>query len=360
MRPGDTVARLGGDKFGIMLADVSQHEDVTRVMQKDPRGVRANLRVDDQELHLSMTFGISLYPSDGADAETLLKNADIAMYRARERDDDYQYYSADMTASAAERLALENDLRQALERNELCLHYQPQVDLASGAITGVEALIRWQHPAHGMISPEKFIPLAEQTGLILPIGEWVLRQACAQARAWTDAGRPLRVAVNLSARQFRQPGLDNLIRRDSGGNRARSGPARCRVDGKHHRARSRGGCTAILASIEKLGVQISIDDFGTGYSSLSHLKRFPVDVLKIDQSFVHDIAQRRGWRRDRAGDRHHGARARHPDHRRGRGDEGAEFLRRNGCDAMQGYYSQPTGAGRGDHPPAARKRRLEF
>ena len=212
VRPGDTVARLGGDKFGMMLADVSQHEDVARVMQKIRAEFAKPLRVDDQELHLSMTFGISLYPSDGTDAETLLKNADIAMYRARERDDDYQYYSADMTASASERLALENDLRHALERNELLLHYQPQVDLTSGAITGVEALIRWQHPVHGMISPEKFIPLAEQTGLILPIGEWVLRQACAQARAWQAAGWPLRVAVNLSARQFRQPGLDSLIR----------------------------------------------------------------------------------------------------------------------------------------------------
>ncbi|MEK7261668.1 MAG: EAL domain-containing protein, partial [Pseudomonadota bacterium] len=268
VRPGDTVARLGGDKFGMMLADVSQNEDVARVMQKIREDFTQPLRVDGHELCLSMTFGISLYPSDGTDAETLLKNADIAMYRARERDNDYQYYSADMTASASERLALENDLRHALERNELLLHYQPQVGLASGAITGVEALIRWQHPVHGVISPEKFIPLAEQTGLILPIGEWVLRQACAQARAWQAAGWPLRVAVNLSARQFRQPGLDSLIHRileETG-----LDPGRLDVElTESIIVHDPAAVTAILASIEKLGVQISIDDFGTGYSSLS-------------------------------------------------------------------------------------------
>ncbi|MBI5612437.1 MAG: EAL domain-containing protein [Gammaproteobacteria bacterium] len=345
VRPGDTVARLGGDKFGMMLADVSHHEDVTRVLQKIRAEFAQPLRVDDRELHLSMTFGISLYPSDGADAETLLKNADIAMYRARERDDDHQYYSADMTASAAERLALENDLRRALERHELLLHYQPQVSLASGAITGVEALLRWRHPQHGMISPAKFIPLAEQTGLILPIGEWVLREACAQARTWQAAGWPLRVAVNLSARQFRQPGLDELIR----GVLEETGLDPDRLDIELTEStivHDPTGVAAIFAGLERLGVQVSIDDFGTGYSSLSYLKRFSIDVLKIDQVFVRDIAV-------------------DPDdaaivraiitmaHALGiqtiaEGVETREqlaFLRKNRCDAMQGYYfSRPASA----------------
>ncbi|MEK7796019.1 MAG: bifunctional diguanylate cyclase/phosphodiesterase, partial [Pseudomonadota bacterium] len=337
VRPGDTVARLGGDKFGIMLADVSQHEDVARVMQKIREDFTQPLRVDGHELCLSMTFGISLYPSDGTDAETLLKNADIAMYRAHERDDDYQYYSADMTASASERLALENDLRHALERNELLLYYQPQVDLTSGAITGVEALIRWQHPAHGMISPEKFIPLAEQTGLILPIGEWVLHQACAQARAWQAAGWPPRMSVNLSARQFRLPGLDSLIR----GILEETGLDPGRLDIELTESiivHDPAAVAAILTGLEQLGVQISIDDFGTGYSSLSYLKRFPIDILKIDQSFVRDLAT-------------------DPDdaaivqaivtmaHALGiqtiaegvETKEQLEFLRHNGCDAIQGY-----------------------
>jgi diguanylate cyclase (GGDEF)-like protein/PAS domain S-box-containing protein len=345
VRPGDTVARLGGDKFGLMLADVSHHEDVTRVMQKIREDFAQPLCVDDQELHLSMTFGISLYPSDGTDAESLLKNADIAMYRARERGDDCQYYSADMTASAAERLALENDLRRALERHELLLHYQPQVSLASGAITGIEALIRWRHPMHGMISPAKFIPLAEQTGLILAIGEWVLRQACVQARAWQTAGWPLRVAVNLSARQFRQPGLDTLIRavlEETG-----LDPGRLDIElTESIIVHDPAAVSAILTGLEKLGVRTSIDDFGTGYSSLSYLKRFSIDVLKIDQVFVRDIVT-------------------DPDdaaivqaiitmaHALGiqtiaEGVETREqlaFLRKNGCDAMQGYYfSRPAPA----------------
>jgi len=345
VRTGDTVARLGSDKFAMMLADVSHHEDVARVMQKIRAEFARPLRVDDQDLHLSMTFGISVYPADGTDAETLLKNADIAMYRARDRDDDYQYYSADMTASASERLALESDLRRALERNELLLHYQPQVSLASGTITGVEALIRWQHPAHGLISPAKFIPLAEQTGLILPIGEWVLRAACAQARAWQEAGWPLRVAVNLSARQFRQPGLDGLIR----GVLAETGLDPERLDIELTESiivHDPAAVSAVLASLEKLGVQTSIDDFGTGYSSLSYLKRFSIAVLKIDQVFVRDIVT-------------------DPDdaaiaqaiitmaHALGiqtiaEGVETREqlaFLRKNGCDAIQGYYfSRPAPA----------------
>ncbi len=338
VRAGDSIARLGGDEFCILLADIAQIEDVAHVTQKIRAQLEQPLTVAGHTLHLTATMGISLYPADGADPEALLKNADIAMYRARERDEGYEYYAPDMTVNAAERLALENDLRQALARQELLLHYQPQVSLASGVITGVEALLRWRHPVHGMVSPAKFIPLAEETGLILPIGEWVLRTACTQARAWVDAGRPLRVAVNLSARQFRQPGLDGLIRAVLEETGLDPGTLDIELT-ESIIVRDPAAVTGILAGIEKLGVQISIDDFGTGYSSLSYLKRFPLDVLKIDQSFVRDIAtdpddaaivraiitmaQALGIQTIAEGVETR---------------EQLAFLRENGCGAMQGYY----------------------
>jgi diguanylate cyclase (GGDEF)-like protein/PAS domain S-box-containing protein len=345
VRPGDTVARLGGDEFSVVLADVAQHEDVAHVMQKIRAGFTPPFGAAGHELHLATTLGISLYPADGTDPESLLKNADIAMYRARERGDDYQYYSADMTANAVERLALESDLRRALEREELFLHYQPQVSLASDAIVGVEALVRWRHPVHGMISPAKFIPLAEETGLILPIGEWVLRQACRQARAWRDAGWPLRVAVNVSAHQFRQPDLAGRVRRVLEETALEAHLLDVELT-ESLLVRDREAAAETLSELERLGVQISIDDFGTGYSSLSYLKRLPLHVLKVDQSFVRDIATDPN---DAAIVRAvitlahaleiltvaEGVETR----------EQLAFLRQNGCDAIQGYYfSRPVPA----------------
>ncbi|MEK7207510.1 MAG: EAL domain-containing protein, partial [Pseudomonadota bacterium] len=339
VRPGDTVARMGGDEFCIVLADLAQESDVAEIIQKILVSFSAPHRLAERELSLSVTIGISLFPRDATEPETLLKNADIAMYRAKEHDDGYQYYSPDMTASATERLTLENDLRHALEQHELFLHYQPQVNLRTGAITGVEALLRWRHPKLGMVSPAKFIPLAEDTHLILPIGEWVLREACAQARAWQDAGLPpLRMGVNLSARQFRQPDLAGTVRRilDETG----LDPNRLDIElTESTLVQSPEAVAEILSGLEMLGIQISIDDFGTGYSSLTYLKRLPIDILKIDQSFMHSVTT-------------------DPDdasiviaiitlaHALGiqtiaegvETKEQLEFLRKHGCEAMQGYY----------------------
>lgn len=347
LRPGDSLARFGGDDFCAMLADLARSEDVAHAMQTIRDGFTQPLHADGHELRLPVTLGISLYPADGADAETLLKNADIAMHRARERGDDYQYYSAEMTATAAGRLAMENDLRNALERGEFLLHYQPQTSLANGAITGVEALVRWQHPRLGLLPPAKFIPLAEETGLIVPLGEWVLRHACAQAQAWHEAGLPaLCVAVNLSARQFRQPDLDKIIGRVL----AETGLAPHSLELELTESiliQQPEAVADTLARLARHGVQISIDDFGTGYSSLAYLKHLPIDALKIDCGFVRDITT-------------------DPDDAAivnaiitmahaldiqtvAEGVETKEqqdFLRRQGCGTMQGYYfSRPVPAG---------------
>ncbi|MDO8703645.1 MAG: EAL domain-containing protein, partial [Sulfuricaulis sp.] len=346
VRPGDTVARLGGDEFCVALADLAHPDDVAEIIQKILDQFTHTFHVRDHDLYLATALGVSLYPTDGRDPETLLKNADIAMYRAKERGDSYQYYSADMTLTASEHLALENDLRHVLERNELLLHYQPQVNLASGQITGVEALVRWQHPERGMIAPAKFIPLAENTNLIIPIGAWVLRTACAQGKAWQEQGLPpLRVAVNFSARQFRLPNLENVIRQIL--DETALDPRLLDIElTESTLIQNPEAIASVLGQLEKLGAHISVDDFGTGYSSLSYLKRFPIDILKIDQSFVHDIAT-------------------DPDdaaiviaiitmaHALGiqtiaegvETREQLDFLRQHGCDGMQGYFfSKPVEA----------------
>ncbi|MBI3779366.1 MAG: EAL domain-containing protein [Gammaproteobacteria bacterium] len=341
VRPGDTVARLGGDEFAIALADLAHADDVTRVLQKIMACADTPFSVAGNDLFITVSVGVALFPLDGEDPETLLKNAAVAMHQAKTHGGGggYQFYSAQMASLAAEHLALESGLRRALERKEFVLHYQPQVNLHTGAVTGMEALIRWNHPEQGMISPARFIPLAEETGLIVPIGEWVLETACAQIRVWEDAGQPpLRVAVNISAQHFKQPGLDETIRRilqETGVD-----PRRLDIElTESALAQNPETISGVLNNLERLGVQISIDDFGTGYSSLSYLKRFPVDVLKIDQSFVRDITT-------------------DPDdaaivmaiigmaHALGiqtiaegvETKEQLEFLRKHGCEAMQGYY----------------------
>jgi diguanylate cyclase (GGDEF)-like protein len=294
VRDEDTVARLGGDEFVLVLADALSEDDTLTAMTRVLEAVSRQYRVAGHELHMSCSIGASLFPRDGRDAGTLLKNADTAMYRAKERGRNRgQFYLEEMNARLGERLSLENRLRHALERSELLLHYQPQVDLRSGAIVGAEALIRWREPELGLVSPDRFIPIAEETGLIVPIGEWVLETACAQAAAWRAAGLPrIRLAVNLSARQFRHKGLAEAIRRALQSNRLDPGDLELEIT-ESMIVQEPAETIRLLESLKAIGLRIAVDDFGTGYSSLAYLKRFPIDVLKIDQSFVRGIAANR-------------------------------------------------------------------
>lgn len=290
VRSGDTVARLGGDEFIIALADIGHEEDVTGVAEKILNSLSKPFNLEGRELFITASIGISLCPEDGEQPEVLLKNADTAMYRAKEQGrNNYQYYSAAMNASSLERLMIETSLRQALDRREFLLYYQPQVDVVSQQIVGIEALIRWKHPAMGLVSPAKFIPLVEETGLIVPIGEWVLQTACLQNKAWQTAGfPPIRVSVNVSGVQFRQPGLIDTIRRvlDETG----LAPQYLEIElTESILMKNEEKMIAAIDELHEMGVKISIDDFGTGYSSLSYLKRFAIHNLKIDQSFIRDI-----------------------------------------------------------------------
>ncbi|MDP3671322.1 MAG: EAL domain-containing protein [Telluria sp.] len=289
IRSVDTLARMGGDEFALLACDTSRPEDVAALAAALQNALRAPITIQDRELYLSASIGITLYPDDSDDVDSLIKNADIALYRAKDLGrDNYQFFTDDMNSAIVERVNLANSLRRATERGEFILHYQPQVELASGEIGGVEALIRWRHPELGMVSPTQFIPLAEETGIIVSIGEWVLRTACRQARDWELAGMPVRVAVNLSARQFRQGDLAEKI-----GAILREtdlSPRLIEVELTEGILMADTEQTsATLDTLHRMGVQISIDDFGTGYSSLSYLKRLPIDILKIDQSFVRDI-----------------------------------------------------------------------
>jgi diguanylate cyclase (GGDEF)-like protein/PAS domain S-box-containing protein len=291
LRDEDTVARQGGDEFIVVLPSIDDAEDAAPVSQKLLEILAEQFLVDGHELHTSASIGISVFPEDGEDVETLLKNADTAMYHAKRLGrNTSQFFAAHMNQVIEERLSLETSLRRALERGELLLHYQPLVDLRTGIVVGMEALVRWQHPQSGLISPEKFIPIAEETGLIIPIGEWVLQTACQQHKAWQDQGIFLpQMAVNLSPRQFRQKNMVDTIGgiiRDSGvepqfiGLEITEGMVMENAD----------DAVRTLHALSDTGIQLSIDDFGTGYSSLSYLKRFPIDKIKIDQSFVRDIA----------------------------------------------------------------------
>jgi diguanylate cyclase (GGDEF)-like protein len=293
VRESDTVARLGGDEFVLILPErVDGSGSLSAaVVQRILDAVAGPMIIEGHEFVTTCSMGIAVYPDDGADGETLMTRADIAMYSAKEVGrNNFRFYAPAMDARLLERLRLEGELRHALERNELELHYQPQVDLRSGRIVGMESLIRWNHPELGMIPPGKFISLAEETGLIVPIGAWVMRTACAQNQAWQRAGLGrLRVAVNLSARQFAQKNLAESIMNvlDETGLAAQDLEIELTeslVMTDVERA------VGVLRDLKEIGVQLSIDDFGTGYSSLSYLKRFPIHVLKIDQSFVRDIA----------------------------------------------------------------------
>lgn len=290
VRDMDTVARLGGDEFVVVLEGIHDTEDVVFVANKMLSTLSRPLEISGHTISTTVSIGVSIFPDDGTDTDELLKNADIAMYKAKEAGkNNCQFYTKGMNATAVNYLLLENDLRRAVEQQQLTLYYQPQVDLQSGEMTGVEALVRWQHPERGLVSPAHFIPLAEETGLIVPIGEWVLREACRQQKSWLDAGRKVgKVAVNLSPRQFRQknfPGKVEAILKETG------------LEAKHLELEITESCAMEhagetinqLNQLNQMGMFLAIDDFGTGYSSLAYLQRFPIQKLKIDRSFINDI-----------------------------------------------------------------------
>ncbi len=290
-REQDTVARLGGDEFLIVLTNVKDIPGVAVAAERFMDAMTAGFVIQGQSFSIGCSLGISIFPEDGADSETLIKNADAAMYSAKDGGrDNFQFFTADMNAQAVERLTLENGLRLALDKKELFLVYQPQMDITTGKITGLEALLRWQHPKLGLVPPDRFIRIAENSGLIMPIGEWVLRTACSQARKWQDEGlSAVSVAVNVSAVQFRQEGFRKTIRSvlDETG----LAPQYLELELTESLLLSNADVMfSVLHQLTAMGLRLAIDDFGTGYSSLSYLKQFPVSKLKIDRSFIRDLA----------------------------------------------------------------------
>lgn len=291
VRKGDTIARLGGDEFAVIIEGIKDINNITTVVQKILVDFAQPFFIDHQELFVTTSIGISFAPVDGDDAQTLLKNADIAMYRAKDLGrNTYQYYSSDMSARAFEKLSLETDLRYALERKQFELHYQPQVDISSGKIIGMEALLRWNHPDLGLVSPVDFIPLLEETGLMVPVGEWLIQSACQQAARWQNIStHSLRMSINISARQFNDPRLISTLSQSLEDTRLDPNLLEVEItesvimqDDKWTRE--------TFKALSDINVRFAIDDFGTGYSSLSYLKRFPIDTLKIDRSFIRDIS----------------------------------------------------------------------
>lgn len=289
VREGDTVARMGGDEFAIILSHVAHIEDIPMVVDKVLAHFAQPFMSEDSEIFITASIGVSSYPADGGSAGKLLKNADAAMYRAKERGrNTIEYYLANMNVRSAERLTLENKLQHALEREEFVLNYQPLVDIGSGRIIGMEALLRWKHPELGMVSPGRFIPVAEESGLIVPIGEYVLRKACAENKAWQSAGHPpIVIAVNVSARQLQKKDfvqmVDQVLRET--GMEAQY----LELELTESIMQDAEASIRLVTELHEKGVRISIDDFGTGYSSLRYLKRLPITKLKIDISFVRNI-----------------------------------------------------------------------
>jgi diguanylate cyclase (GGDEF)-like protein/PAS domain S-box-containing protein len=290
VRGSDTVSRMGGDEFVILLSEIAYPEDAARSARKLLLLLSAPHFIEGSDLQIDASIGISVYPEDGEDAETLIKNADTAMYHAKENGrNNFQFFKAEMNLKSVERQSLEGSMRHAVEREEFLLHYQPKVNLDTGEITGAEALIRWQQPDRGLVAPSQFVPIAEDCGLIIQIGRWVLREACRQARAWQDAGlRPLPIAVNVSAVEFRDKSFVEGVRTTL---------AETGLEGRYLELELTEGVlmehaestAAVLQELKTMGIRLAVDDFGTGYSSLSYLQQFPIDVLKIDQSFVHRI-----------------------------------------------------------------------
>jgi diguanylate cyclase (GGDEF)-like protein len=340
LRESDVVARLGGDEFVVLVQEVGNAEQVATVARKILSAALKPVVLSGQECRVTASIGISMFPADAQDEQSLMKNADIAMYLAKEEGkNNFQFYSEDIKVQSLERLTLETSLRRALERGEFFLHYQAKLDFTTGRITGVEALLRWQHPDLGLVAPVRFIPVAEETGLIVPIGRWVLNEACVQNVAWQNEGLPpVCMAVNLSARQFADENLlkDIVAALDQSGMK----PELLELELTESMVmQNPERATRLLTAIKKKGVRIAIDDFGVGYSSLAQIKHFPIDTLKVDRSFIRDLA---GNAEDRAITEAIIA--------MGKSlsltvvAEGVEtqeqlnFLSEHSCDAMQGYY----------------------
>jgi diguanylate cyclase (GGDEF)-like protein/PAS domain S-box-containing protein len=347
VRPGDTVGRISGDEFAVVLADLARPDDASIVAQKALDALAKPFDLGGNEAYVTASIGIAVYPADGEDAETLLKSADMAMYRAKESArNSYCFFTAEMNQRSVAKVQLNTDLRRALERDEFTLHYQPKVDLASGKLRGMEALLRWKHPSRGLVSPGEFIPALEDSGLILPVGEWVIEEACRQVLRWTEGGAmPVPIAVNLSPKQFRRRDLDALIRAAL----VRTGVSAefleleitesCLMENPEDAVRA-------LRNLRAAGLRISVDDFGTGYSSLSYLTRLPLSALKIDRSFVRDAessAEAASIVRaviDMAQNLRLTVIAEGVET-----EQQAAFLRRHGCDQAQGYfYGRPVPA----------------
>jgi diguanylate cyclase (GGDEF)-like protein len=292
LREGDTVARMGGDEFVILLTGLDSGEEAAAVGRKVLDALKTSVRLGDRELLVRASMGIAIYPEDGTEAGVLLKNADAAMYRAKEAGgDNYQLHSKALHDAALERLELECDLRRALAQDELVLHYQPIYDLRERRFHGFEALVRWQHPARGLLQPSDFLAVAERAHLMAPLGRWVLRTACAQARAWRSLCAPhLIVAVNVGPGQFQEPAFLDEVRQALADNELAASVLELEIT-ETEAMRDPVAAGRMVADLNALGVRVSIDDFGTGYSSLAYLKDLPIQVLKIDRCFVEHIAR---------------------------------------------------------------------
>jgi diguanylate cyclase (GGDEF)-like protein len=339
-REGDTVARMGGDEFVVLIENRKNLNDISACARRLVEELSAPYLLGTKDCHVTLSIGISIFPSDGSDSQSLLKAADVAMYRAKELGrNNFQYYLPSMNVHTVDRLELESDLSRALERGEFLLHYQPKVEISTGLITGTEALLRWKHPVRGLVPPLDFISLAEETGLIVPIGEWVLATACAQNKLWQDMGlTKLGISVNLSARQFSDSMLLAKLTRII--HASGLDPSSLELEITESVVMSDGeSAVGVLEQLKSIGVRIAIDDFGTGYSSLGYLKRFPIDTLKVDRSFIRDIPADSGDRKIAQAiiAMAHALRLEVV----AEGVENAEqlkFLRAQHCDAVQGYF----------------------
>jgi len=340
VRRSDTVARIGGDEFVVLLSQVGHAEDAVFIARKILSSLAAPYLIDQKQLQINASIGVSTYPADGTDSETLIHRADTAMYEAKKLGrNNCQFFRPEMQARVLEWQSLEGSLRCALERNEFMLVYQPKIDLSTGEISGVEALLRWNHPERGLIQPLKFVPIAEESGLIVPIGQWVLLEACRQARAWMDAGLPpVRIAVNVSALQFAAKDFLSSVRAAL----ISTGIDPCNLELELTETvlmQDAESAVQMLRSLKAIGVQLAIDDFGVGYSSFSYLRKFPLDALKVDRSFINDISSNPDNATILSALINIGKSLKHRVVAEGvETEEQLHFLQKEGCSEGQGYF----------------------